>query len=180
MKNTNSNQNQNINRDSTFTPDDEQDYTPTVNTIRERVLSSEEKGRNYFRNIAPRVFKDLKKITQSLKISDKYDCIVTAKQEYIVEIKVRNMKSTRYADYMMEESKYKYLMERAKEGYVPLYVNFFEDGLCLIWDLTEEAEFLNAKTMLANRTTVNLGAGKVDKKCLMLLRDRAKFVRYDV
>ena len=64
------------------------------------------------------------------------------------------------------------------EGYIPLYVNFFEDGKALVWNLAEEKDKVLQREYTSNRATVNPGAGKVTRNRNMLLRDNAKFYDY--
>jgi hypothetical protein len=150
----------------------------TMKEIDSLVELNETKGRNYFVQIVNELIKDTKTIAFSQDKYSKWDVLVEDDNgiKYIVEIKCRNMTSTKYNDFIMEESKRDFML--SKSEYIPLYVNFFTDGKALVWNIKEELNHTIEKVQFANRTTVNLAAGKVNKKCQMLLRDRAAFYDY--
>lgn len=115
----------------------------SMNTIASKVEKAEAIGRQYFRQIVGKVIPGYKELVFSDNQYSKWDGAIKGKKstKYFVEIKVRNMSSSKYNDYMIEEKKMNYLLEMYdKEGYIPLYVNFFEDGKALVWNLAEERE----------------------------------------
>ena len=152
----------------------------TMSEIDSLVELNESKGRNHFLEIVNQIIPNVKTVAFSQDKYSKWDVAVetTKGTKYIVEIKCRNMTSTKYSDFIMEEAKMNFML--SKTEYIPLYVNFFTDGRALVWNIKTEQEHTVAATYHANRTTVNLAAGKVDKKCQMLLRDRAAFYEYTV
>ena len=58
---------------------------------------------------------------------------------YAIECKDRKMPHTKYQDsgYIIEDHKMKELMKAANKGYRPLYLNSFNDGYVIIWNLNK-------------------------------------------
>lgn len=152
----------------------------TMKEVSEQVEINENKGRNYFTQIINQIIPNAKTIAFAQDQYSKWDvCVQTEKGiNYMVEIKCRLMKSNKYNDFMIEEKKMEYMLSKAE--YIPLYVNFFEDGQALVWNLKEEEDKTINREYLTNRVTVNPAAGKVVRKRNMLLRDRATFYPYNV
>lgn len=148
-------------------------------TTSELVEYNETKGRKYLKQIANNIFPTLKKLSFSDNKFARWDSAVQTEDDsrYMIEIKCRNMDSTKYKDYMIEEKKLQFLIEKAAEGYIPLYINFFEDGKCLVWDLRYEMES-ESRDITCNRVTVNPNAGKVTRKRLFLKRNNSAIYDY--
>jgi hypothetical protein len=152
----------------------------TMKEIDSLVELNETKGRNYFLQIINQVIQNVETVAFAQDKYSKWDCCVQTKKgvKYMIEIKCRFMKSNKYNDFMIEEKKMEYML--SKPEYIPLYVNFFEDGQALVWNLKEEEGETVNREYLTNRVTVNPLAGKVVRKRNMLLRDRATFYAYTV
>ena len=58
---------------------------------------------------------------------------------YAIECKDRKMSHTKYQDsgYIIEDHKMKELMKAANKGYRPLYLNSFNDGYIIIWNINK-------------------------------------------
>lgn len=153
---------------------------------------NENRGRKYLSQIISAVMPNLTSLSFSDNPFSRWDSAareqftvtvdgVTTQEDrkYIIEIKCREMESTRYADYMIEDKKFTYLMNTAANGYIPLYVNFFTDGTCLIWDLRYEMDAEN-RDIYCNKVTVNPNAGKVNRSRKFLLRKNATAYNYTV
>ena len=57
--------------------------------------------------------------------------------KYVVEAKCRQGKVNQYPDHLIEKKKYDVLAGYLKDGYTPLYVNFFNDGNTIVYNLTK-------------------------------------------
>ncbi len=70
---------------------------------------------------------------------EKYDAVISSGDtEYIVECKVRLTDFNPAYGYMIEKDKYDYLMSAYKKnGLIPLYVNFFNNGT-ICWNLLQQ------------------------------------------
>lgn len=146
--------------------------------LNSRIYASEEIGRKYFENVAPKLFKNIKSIKFSENPIERFDCIVVGDKVYMIEIKVRNINSYQYDTIMIEPDKHSYLMSRVSDGYIPLYVNFFNDGVCLIFDLIRIGSELEEKTVKTDKITVNPSAGKKYQKRLYLKTSDAISKKY--
>lgn len=58
--------------------------------------------------------------------------------DYAIEIKIRNIPSTKFDTIALDTTKYRYLYLLGLSGYIPLFISFFSDGVCLIWKITED------------------------------------------
>jgi len=143
------------------------------------VNKNETKGRKYFLQIVHLLFPDYQEVKFSDLQFSKWDSAVLMKdgEKYLIEIKCREMNSDRHPDYMIEEKKYEYLMNQVNNGYTPIYVNFFWDNTCLVWNLEEQTE-IGKKEVYCNKVTVNPNAGKTLKTRNMLLSRNAKRYTY--
>lgn len=77
--------------------------------------------------------------------------------KYLVEVKVRNVKSNQYPTTLIDKSKTDFLREEAlKEGYIPVLVIFFTDDKCFLCNLDKVRGKVERK--YCNRTSaVNTG-----------------------
>lgn len=89
-----------------------------------------------------------------------YDVTATTAKgtECKIELKRRDMNSTQYSEYFIEADKLADGLMYALEGYKPLYINFFNDGKVLTWDLTN----LKMKPNKNKRRRKNIGSGMND------------------
>ncbi len=150
----------------------------TKDQIAALVEFNESRGRNYLLQIINNIFPDMDSVAFSKNQFARWDSIVkTSDKRYMIEIKCREMPSTRYEDYMIEEKKMEYLLQCSANGYIPLYINFFTDGTCLVWDLRFELGS-ESRNVLTNILTVNPNAGKVVRKRNFLLKANATSYTY--
>lgn len=150
----------------------------TATEIAALVEFNESRGRNYLLQIINNIFPDMDSVAFSKNQFARWDSIVkTSDKRYMIEIKCREMPSTRYEDYMIEEKKMEYLLQCSANGYIPLYINFFTDGTCLVWDLRFEGG-AEQREIYCNKVTVNPNAGKVTRKRNFLLKANATSYTY--
>ena len=97
------------------------------------------------------------------------------------EIKDRDIASTAYPDFILEEIKYNALKESYdKSGYTPYYVNFFNDGTCILWNINNIDITNRIETKYCTRTTAeNYKKGETPKKVICLRPDEGYVIRYD-
>lgn len=153
-------------------------YKMDSNELSKRINQSENVGRNYFESVIPKLFSSVKKIKFSENQLERFDCIVVGLKVYMVEIKVRNIDSTKYDTIMIEPDKRNYLMSMVENGFTPLYVNFFNDGKCLVWDLIKVGKDFTSGIRTTNKVTVNPSAGKKEVNRLFLKTSDAISVDY--
>lgn len=148
--------------------------TVTQESIRLASIN-ETKGRKYFQQIVNSIFPDYQEVKFSDLHFSRWDSAVLMKDgtKYLIEIKCREMNSNKYSDYMIESEKYEYLMNQINNGYTPIYVNFFWDNTCLVWNLEEQSE-IGKKEVYCNKATVNPNAGKKWSVKNMFLASNAK------
>lgn len=157
-------------------------YNKIYNKNNEDAIECERIGRTYFKNVAKKLFKNIdleKDLKFSELITDDYDCYVTTDKKYIIEIKCRNIDSTRYDDFILDTAKHSFLMSEMVKGYTPLYVNFFTDGVFMVWDLSVKKSFREQITT-SNRVHVNPNAGKKTLNRFFVNKADAKVIKnYD-
>lgn len=146
--------------------------------ILEKIEVSENIGRKYLESIIHKLFKNVKQVNFS-SFSDKHDCIILADNNFVVEIKVRTITSNTHPDYMIEEHKYKSMMSWVSKGYIPIYVNFFTDGVCLAWNLLK-ADNLKVQQFNINKLNVNPDSQKVIRDRILLDKKLASKFTYKV
>lgn len=88
---------------------------------------------------------------------------------YAVECKHRRMPHTRYDNYILEKNKEKYLMEDSK--YKPLYLNSFDDGWIIIWDLSKNNQIEKLGEKVYNKYTVVESEKYVENKNALKVSD---------
>lgn len=86
--------------------------------------------------------------------------------DVIVEIKIRHMKSNLYKDYILEYNKYISLKEFICDNINVTYVNLFDDGVCLEWNINNLNNLI-WESSYYNKCTVK-GNQKIEKKVTML------------
>lgn len=127
-------------------------------------------------------------IEQHYQDSNPVDIYVTAttrngnERYYSFECKDRQMNHTKYADsgYLIEQRKIDSLLKESERGYTPIYLNTFNDGYCICWDLSKinfnECDELDKplpKTTVADTT-------KSKKNNRLLKNNQAVFIgKYD-
>ena len=113
-------------------------------------------------------------------ITDRVDGWLTGRTgvKAVFEIKVRDMPSNKYPDWFLETKKAEELLRVKEEGDCDkaLYINFFSDGVCVIWEVTPEL-FKRAQTMrLTHFTRGRYGEEYIDKGIIRLRTDEAVWV----
>lgn len=89
-------------------------------------------------------------------------------KEMIGDIKCRNIKSTAYADTLVDYSKIEYLVNTAAaNGQVPFLFVHFTDNVVCVWDLEKELPKIRKEVKYCNRTTA-VSSGKKDKVVAMI------------
>jgi hypothetical protein len=130
-------------------------------TTKERIERCERIGRKYFDQIAANTIQDIKSISYT-ELNEMHDVSVeTATKSFMVEIKTRNVNHNDYDTNIIKMNKYQHLMEKMKEGYTPLYYNFYEDGKCLVWDLSK-AKVVGKSIKKVRKTQMNSNSAMED------------------
>lgn len=137
----------------------------------------EAKGRELLYNVLTQCF-NLNPTT--ITFTDNYcrhDCETS---EYLIEVKVMNVTHTQYPDYVLEAEKLEYMLSSAAlTGKKPLYVNFFTDGVCVIWGLSGVKQRVLPVTKRCKQTTAKYG-GYINKQVYMLAIDNtAMIIQYN-
>jgi hypothetical protein len=147
----------------------------------ERLVNlNEDRGRVYLKQIVKDIIPECVELYFSPHQYSEWDALIrTPDNKYIIEIKCRDMVSTKYYGYIIEERKLQYLLKKSTEGYIPIYINFFKDGKCLLWDLRFE-DFTDKQDMYCNKVTVNPNAGKKLKTQTLLNKRNATEYNYVV
>lgn len=97
-------------------------------------------------------------IEQHIEDKGKVDIIMTAttpkgkKYKYAIECKDRYYPHNQYEDWMLEEHKYRDLMEYAESGYKPIFMNTFSDNTYICWNVSECQ--MHKKMFTTTKTTV--------------------------
>ena len=113
---------------------------------------------------------------------DKVDAFSTGQTgRCTYEIKNRNILSTKYDTYLLELDKYNALMyEYTEEGYTPYYINFFSDGICIMWDVSKiDIEDRVELKYCTNKTAIGYKRGEKQKKVILLKPEEGNRFRYD-
>lgn len=144
----------------------------------------------YYKDIETDILKWIFKKEEYLTAKfDVNDLLIRMKDRIIVgEFKYRRMPHTRFKDeWVLEELKYKNLVNKAQrfsKPYLILYINYFEDGTLIIWNLnkiiTEEREVYEG--MFNTCTAIELdGSGvKKNKNVYHLRNDEAMFLKHNL
>lgn len=140
-------------------------------------IKAENEGRNLMYNV----------LTQQLNLdpntilftSDycRHDCET---EQYLIEIKVRNIAHNQYHDFILEADKLDYMLQMSADtGKKPLYVNFFNDGVCVIWSLSTVKERVQPEPKRCRKTTAKYGE-YIDKQVYMIrVDDTALTIKYN-
>jgi hypothetical protein len=111
---------------------------------------------------------------------DKWDAeIISGGTPMLLEIKVRDWKHNSHKDWIIEQDKADFLLERAKNKRMqkPFYINVFRDGVAF-WDLQEqEIEFFDR---VSKKSVMAQNGEKKEKKIGMLLIDNSAFYPMDI
>ena len=96
----------------------------------------------------------------------------------VFELKVRAVPSDRYPDWILETRKAAELLRAKEEGGCDkaLYVNFFSDGVCVIWEVLPEMMERAGTMRLTHFTRARYGEEYLDKGVIMLRKDEAVWV----
>lgn len=92
-----------------------------------------------------------------------YDLLYSGSSHcYVAEIKYRDDYASTASTIvstglMLEKSKYNALLEKAKDGYVPLYIMLFNDGVCAIYTLNEDKQLQWETKTLPRYTAFSAG-----------------------
>lgn len=142
--------------------------------MKDRFSEAEERGRNkYKKDLDNSPYLMLYKFTE-----DKFnpiDCYVTVitsgDNHYAVEIKYRDIPITSYSasGLILEVIKKNALIDAWElSGYVPYYVNYFQDGR-IVWDLRKIKDLDDRIiTKSCTKTTAENYGNRVDKKVILL------------
>jgi hypothetical protein len=151
----------------------------TTTELRNRVAVAETKGRKLLLSNINVLFPDAEKIYLSEGQYDKWDVAIESSNgsRYLIEIKFRNMSSTRYSDYMIEEEKFDYLLSKTKKGITSIYLNFFDDAKALMWEINNDSMYDN-RVYTSDKVNVNPNAGKITRSRNMLPASHAK--KFDI
>lgn len=84
-------------------------------------------------------------IEQHFNTKNPIDIFITATTQnnvehfYAIECKHRHFAHTKFEKYgyIIEQHKVRDLMRVAKKGYKPIYLNSFDDGMMMVWNLNE-------------------------------------------
>lgn len=121
--------------------------------------------------------KEQLQITKLIFNRDKYghwDAIYKNKdkQNVLVEIKTRDKKYENYDTHLMQQNKFDWLREAQKHQKVDkiLYINFFGNNSCYIYDLDDIEEKAYRDIVNCNNST-SYFREKVDKSCLMIPKE---------
>jgi hypothetical protein len=117
-----------------------------------------------------------------------YDAVVVSntikedgtRRRYFIEFKNRNMKSTKFTDYIMEMEKYNKLIEMKKENEFDgiLYLNTFtQDSIAFIWIVDRIMNKVKKVSMTCPKYSA-IDKGEVYKYVAMLPTDKA--IKVDV
>lgn len=101
---------------------------------------------------------------------------------YVAEIKYRDDYASTASTItniglLFEKSKYNALLEKAKDGYVPLYIMLFNDGVCAIYNLDADKQ-LQWETKSLPRYTA-FSAGTREKIITYIPICECKKIRYN-
>ena len=125
-----------------------------ITAVNSRIENCETKGRKYFHNIVNKVINDVESVTFT-GTTDRHDCNVDTKDKsFVVEIKVRTPDHDRYKTVILKKAKYEHLMSGVGEGFTPLYVNFYADGVAAIWNLAT-APIYHKREIYVRKTEMN-------------------------
>jgi len=123
-------------------------------SVNNRIENCETIGRKYFNKIVNKVINDVKSVSFT-GITDRHDCNVdTTEKSYVVEIKVRTPAHDKYSTVILKKAKYDHLMSGVGEGFTPLYVNFYSDGVVAVWNL-ETAKIRHKRDIYVRKTEMN-------------------------
>lgn len=110
-------------------------------------------------------------------ITDRVDGWLTGRTgvRAVFEIKVRDMPSDKYPDWFLETKKAEELLRAKAEGGCDkaLYINFFSDGVCVIWEVVPELFERTQIMRLSHFTRGRYGEEYVDKEIIRLRTDEA-------
>lgn len=122
--------------------------------VNNRIENCEAKGRKYFHKMVNKVINDVKSVSFT-GMTERHDCNVdTTDKSYAVEIKVRTPEHNTYKTVILKKAKYDYLMSGIGEGFTPLYVNFYSDGIALVWNLAT-APIYHKREIYVRKTEMN-------------------------
>lgn len=144
-----------------------------------KFLQGEEVGRRYWEQLLIK-----NKVTDYQFEKDEYsawDCTyIWNNITFLVEIKVRNCSSTEYPDFILETDKCNNILnECLQNNYRGLYVNFFNDGIVVIWDLNKVKD--NPDILKNCRKTTSVYSGYKDKLVkLITLNQAIKVGKYNI
>lgn len=87
----------------------------------------------------------------------------------LVEIKTRDVKYESYETHLMQQDKFNWLKDAQKEKRMDkvLYINFFGDSSCYVYDLEEIDKYALRDQLYCNNSTVSYSE-KINKQCLMI------------
>lgn len=140
---------------------------------------AEQKGREQFLTLLQQI--EATDIVFTEDEFDRTDCYFTFKgRRLTAEIKVRNIAHNQYPTHLLEVSKLEALVEIQKEQQLDnfWYVNFFNDGVCCIYDRQRIKQGGKIQYYHCNRTTV-VDNGKINKKMIELDRKVALTLQYN-
>lgn len=123
---------------------------------------AEDKGRELLREFLTK---------RNIKVSfteDLYSSYDAETDKAIYEIKVRDCNSNTYKDYILEEHKVLEMLKLKEQNNKRIYyVNFFNDGKMILWDIERVCKLYNPTTKSCRRTTAVYGGYK-EKKVYMI------------
>lgn len=98
---------------------------------------------------------------------------------FIGDIKNRNIKSTTYADSLIDKSKIDYLISEAtKNNQIPLIIATYTDGEACVWSLFKEIQNMKEEVRECNKTTA-IKSKKIAKAVCLLKIENAAKIRYN-
>ena len=118
-----------------------------------------------------------------MEIDCHYDLLYSGVSHYyVVEIKYRDKYSSTattitHKGIMMEYIKYKALLEKAQDGYIPVYIMFFNDGVGYVYTL-DDTPLEWRKIQLPRKTAEDLG--NIEKVVTFIPIEKCKKITFEV